>query len=229
MKYVWCEDTGSGYEFWKHIFNVVDESIVVETKGNNTNLRKAVAGISDEDNIYYILIDNAIDNPDVLREVMRIRTIVDEKENIKLVGVYSFELALLSFNLLEQWVFAEEDELKAKRNRLLSAKDSFVKLVVEGDDANALSTLKENLEIDANKNNEQLAAKLLYEITRNTGFETDKGNLGKCFIVDCCDWIERQKDDICGLDNDRISRVNKIKLIIENSVIKEALQKAGVM
>ena len=34
---------------------------------------------------------------------------------------------------------------------------------------------------------------MLFAITRNTGFETDKGTLGACFTVDCCDWSERQE------------------------------------
>ena len=34
---------------------------------------------------------------------------------------------------------------------------------------------------------------MLFAIARNTGFETDKGTLGVCFTVDCCDWSERQE------------------------------------
>jgi hypothetical protein len=40
-------------------------------------------------------------------------------------------------------------------------------------------------------NTEQLSAKRLLEITRNTGFETTKGKLGDCFIVDQCEWTKQ--------------------------------------
>ena len=40
-KYVWCEDTGSGYEFWKKLFETLDSDITVQTKNNNSELRKA--------------------------------------------------------------------------------------------------------------------------------------------------------------------------------------------
>ncbi len=28
-KYVWCEDTGAGYEFWLKIFETLDKDIIV--------------------------------------------------------------------------------------------------------------------------------------------------------------------------------------------------------
>lgn len=43
---------------------LVNDDIKVESKGNNSNLRKAVSKIND--NTYYILIDNVVDNPDVM-------------------------------------------------------------------------------------------------------------------------------------------------------------------
>ena len=64
--------------------------------------------------------------------------------------------------------------------------------------------------------------------TRNTGFETTKGRLGSCFIVDCCDWDKRQSDDICGLDQKRLTGDEKIKIIFENSVLKNTFAKAGL-
>ena len=37
-----------------------------------------------------------------------------------------------------------------------------------------------------NHNIEQLSAKLLFDLTRNTGFEVSKGMIGKCWIDSCC-------------------------------------------
>jgi hypothetical protein len=63
------------------------------------------------------MVDNAIDNPDVLRELRRLYRLAEDKSNITIVKIFSFELILLSFSLLEQWVFAEKDALRDKRMR----------------------------------------------------------------------------------------------------------------
>ncbi|MBR1763892.1 MAG: hypothetical protein IJ746_00685 [Ruminococcus sp.] len=71
--YVLCEDSGSGYQFWKKLFESLYPDFTLETKKNNSQLSKAVERIEDDGNIYYILIDSAVDNPDVLRELARLK------------------------------------------------------------------------------------------------------------------------------------------------------------
>ncbi len=227
--YVWCEDSSSGYFFWKNLFSVLYNEFVVESKKSNSNLCNEVSKISQTDeNRYYILLDNAIDNPEVLREVIRLKKIIKEKENVTIIKIHSFEFVLLSFKMLEDWVFAEVDELKDKRTDLLYLKDVFVKIILDGGDVGELSEMKNLFNIDEMINTEQLASKLLYKITRNTGFETNKGKLGDCFVVDCCDWNFRESDDICGLDDHRISAKEKIENIFEYSVLKHSFTKAGL-
>ena len=67
-RYLWCEDSKSGYQFWKTIIGKIYPDIIVETKRGNTRLRKSVERIDNDGNQYYIVMDSAIDNPDVLRE-----------------------------------------------------------------------------------------------------------------------------------------------------------------
>ena len=78
------------------------------------------------------------------------------------------------------------------------------------------------------KNQEQLAADILFDITRNTGFETDISHVGQCFITNCCEWTDRRADDICGLDNDRLSIDEKMNQIFEHSVLQNAFKEAGI-
>lgn len=227
-KYLWCEDSGSGYLFWRTLCGYLYPDVMVVTKGNNSRLRAAVGQVKNDGNEYYILMDDAADNPDVIRETNALRKNAEGKSNVSLILVHSFEFALLSFHFLEQWVFAEQDELRDQRRELLRASALFVKLIISGGTAEELSGFKElfpNLEIE---NTEKFAAKLLFAITRNTGFETDKGTLGACFTVDCCDWSERQENDICGLDNNRISAEKKAELLVAHSVLKSAFEKAGL-
>ena len=50
--------------------------------------------------------------------------------------------------------------------------------------------IREIVEYDKNieeHNIEQLSSKLLFDLTRNTGFEVSKGVLGECWIKSCCE------------------------------------------
>ncbi len=143
--------------------------------------------------------------------------------------MHSFEYVLLSFRCLEDWVFAEKDALKKKRTPLLEAREVFINLQENGGSPAELDSLKSNLAYPESMNSEQISAKLLWGITRNTGFETDKGHLGQCFVINCCEWTERQRDDICGLDGNHKSAYDKMNEIIEQSVLKSALLKAGIV
>ncbi len=77
-------------------------------------------------------------------------------------------------------------------------------------------------------NTEQISAKLLTGITRNTGFETDKAKVGPCFIINCCEWKERMDDDICGLDVSRLTADEKMRQLVDYSILKNAFQEAGL-
>lgn len=165
-------------------------------------------------------MDYAIDNPNVLRETQRLFSLITNKNNVSVIKIHSFEFVLLSFKFLTEWIFAEHDELKEKRMKLIDFKDKLVNLINNGGDDNAVRSLKESYDFSDTMNLEQLSAKVLFDITRNTGFETSKGKIGECFIVDCCEWTDREDDDICGLNTERITGEAKIKSIFEQSVLK---------
>ena len=227
--FVWCEDTGSGFTFWKMIFNTLYKGFIVESKRSNSELCKAVARLkADDDNKYYVVMDYVIDNPDVLREIHRLNSVIKSKSNVSAVNIHSFEFVLFSFPMLEDWVFAQEDDLKDRRKKLLEFKEVFVDIICNGGDIQMLSSLREAVNLSETMNTEQIAAKMLFEITRNTGFETTKSKVGACFTVDCCKWNERQSNDICGLDERRLTADEKAKVIFEHSVLKDSFAKAGL-
>ena len=228
-KHIWCEDTGSGYDFWREIADLIDPEIEIESKGNNSELRKAVEHIPDDKDEYYVFMDASIDNQDVLREIMRIRKISASKGNVHIVKIHSFERVLLSFELLEEWIFAEQDDLRTKRQNLLSARKLFLRMDSEAIDSEGYSKIFELTGYNKNKNSEQIAASLLYGITRNTGFETNKNKLGECFVNDCCTWSARQDDDICGLDQERLLSKAKKKLLIDRSELQNPLKEVGLI
>ena len=226
--YVWCEDQGSGYQFWKALFSSLYPDHIVETKNNNSKLNKAAEQIKNDGNIYYILIDDAVDNPDVMRETKRLYRTISGKNNVRMISIHSFEFSLLSFEMLENWVFAENDDLKDKRRDMLEARRSYIKLITGSETAAELNDFKNKYNFSDKKNTEMIAAKILYEITRNTGFETDKSKIGQCFINNCCEWADRQADDICGLDINRLTLTEKMEQILEHSVLHDAFKEAGL-
>ena len=227
-KFFWCEDCGAGYQFWFALLKHIHPEITVESKCNNSRLAAAAGKIRDDGNEYYIIIDNPPDNPEAIREVRTLKRNVTGKTNVQVILVHSFEFVVLSFHLLEKWVFAERDELREKRANLLLLREQFVRLINFGGTIEDIIEFKKRfLEVDFT-NTERLASKLLYNITRNTGFETDKRTLGKCFTVDCCQWSDRQPDDECGLDNDRISSRKKAEMLVEHSILKEKFERVGL-
>lgn len=228
IQYLWCEDRGAGFQFREKLCGTLYPEMVVETKMNNSGLRRAAGRICDDGNQYYILLDTAVDNPDVLREHLQLKKSTEGKENVRILGIHSFEFALLSFEMLEQWVFDEKDDLRTKRRNYLQAKDLLVRFIVSGGSPRELTDLKALLNYPENRNTEQLCAGILYGITRNTGFETDKGTLGACFYKSCCELSGRQPDDICGLDKNRITAERKMREIFSHSAIQSAFMKAGL-
>jgi hypothetical protein len=55
-----------------------------------------------------------------------------------------------------------------------------------------------------------------------------KGIIGECWIKSCCEWLERQADDICGLDNKRLSLTDKMKSIYSGTSLFREFSKIGL-
>ena len=210
------------------LFGSIYPDVIVETRNGNSKLVKAAGKITDDGNQYYIIVDTAMDNPNVFREMKVLKDNISGKNNVSIINIHSFEFLLLSFELLEKWVFSETDELKDKRKDLLEARKQFVKLITKGGSSDDLNSFKTVFKYQYTDNSEKIANKLLEEITKNTGFATTKSNIGPCFINSCCDWNNRQEDDICGLDDNRLSVEAKMKEILARSVLQGEFTKVGL-
>lgn len=153
----------------------------------------------------------------------------DKKENVVLMDVICFEYILLEFDNLINWIYASDDEFLEKRAGAVAARGKLVHSIENG--IMDYKDMQEILEYDehiVNHSIEQLAAKLLFDLTRNTGFEVSKGNIGDCWIKSCCEWNDRMEDDICGLDHSRLSIHDKMKNIFEGTCLKERFYEAGL-
>ena len=126
-------------------------------------------------------------------------------------------------------IYAPEDEFITKRRLAITAREMLITAIQNSkSDYKQLAEIKEYYSRVNTLNIEQLAAKLLFDLTRNTGFEVSKGFIGNCWIVSCCEWAKRQPDDICGLDKNRLSLTEKMQTIMQNTSLEAEFRKAGM-
>lgn len=223
MTYLWIEDRRgkSGYIFWATLMKQLYPDVIVESKKNNSELVKAVKRLNDTDNKYVIVFDNAFDNQQIYQEQRLLQKYAYTKKNVILMNIICFEYVLLEFDNLINWIYAPDDELLIKRAGAVAAREKLVETLKSGE-VN-YKELREIIEYDnrvSNHNIEQLSAKLLFDLTRNTGFEVSKGNIGDCWITSCCEWTDRQADDVCGLDHRKLFVADKMRSIYRGTSLK---------
>ncbi len=176
--HLWIEDKEgkSGFIFWKTFMRELFPEINVESKKNNSELVKAVKDITNADR-YIIVMDNSFDNPEVYREQSRLNKYSAGKDVVK-INLICFEYLLLEFKGLFDWIYAKRDDFREKRKIIINARNTLISIITDGNmnykQAEEIAQYDSNLE---KRNIEQLAAKLLYDLTRNTGFEVTKGKL----------------------------------------------------
>lgn len=229
--YLWIEDrkNKSGYIFWQTLLGQLCPEIVLESKQNNSELVKAVKALEDTENRYIVVFDNSFDNLQVAMEQKMLRKYAGDKENVVLMDIICFEYILLEFKDLIEWIYAPDDEFLVKREKAITAREKLVKTIQSGEinykDIREIIEYNENVD---NYNVEQLSARILFDLTRNTGFEVSKGSVGECWIKSCCEWEERMSDDICGLDVNRLPVKEKMKRICEGTSLLKQFQNIGL-
>ena len=229
--YLWIEDrkNKSGYIFWQTLLGQLCPEIVLESKQNNSELVKAVKALEDSENRYIVVFDNSFDNLQVAMEQKMLRKYAGDKENVILMDIICFEYILLEFKELIEWIYAPDDEFLVKREKAITAREKLVKTIQNGEinykDIREIIEYNENVD---NYNVEQLSAGILFDLTRNTGFEVSKGSVGECWIKSCCEWEERMPDDICGLDVSRLPVKEKMKRICKGTSLLKQFQNMGL-
>jgi hypothetical protein len=158
-----------------------------------------------------------------------LRQYADKKDNVLVMDIICFEYLLLEFKDLISWIYAPDDEFFTNRIKAITAREKLVSMI-EADEFN-YKDIKEIIDYNESVdryNIEQLSAKILFDLTRNTGFEVSKGSIGACWVNSCCEWKNRMEDDICGLDNGRLSVNEKMKKIYKGTCLVAQLQNVGL-
>ncbi len=229
--FLWIEDKKdkSGFTFWKTFMEQIFPDVIVESKKNNSELVKAVKSLADRENRYIVVFDNSFDNLQVLFELKILSEVSKEKDNVSLLNLICFEYILLEFKELIDWVFAPDDDFLEKRINVINARQKLVKAISDGNSSyKEIKEIKDYCDNIGDYNIEQLSAKILFDITRNTGFEVTKSSMGECWICSCCDWSGRQDDDICGLDSSRLNIYDKMKHILEGTCLSDEFKRLGL-
>lgn len=229
--FLWIEDRKgkSSYIFWNCLMEQLCPDVEVVSKKNNSELVKAVKNLDDTDNRYVVVFDNSFDNLQVVMEQKLLKQYVVKKENVVLMDIICFEYILLQFKNLIDWIYAPDDEFLKKRAGAVAVREKLMNSI-ESETMNYKDII-EIVEYDkqiVEYNIEQFSAKLLFDLTRNTGFEVSKGKIGECWIKSCCEWFDREEDDICGLDYSRLSIYDKMKNIYEGTCLKEQFHAVGL-
>lgn len=229
--FLWIEDRKdkSSYIFWKTFLDQLYPDIMVESKKNSSELVKAVKNIESTHNRYVIVFDNSFDNLQAVAEKKLLKQYADKKENVILMDIICFEYLLLEFKELIHWIYAPDDEFLIKRARAISAREKLVQSIENGN--MNYKDMKEIVEYDEyidEHNIEQLSAKLLFDLTRNTGFEVSKSRIGDCWVKSCCEWGDRADNDMCGLEENGLPLYDKMKCIYEGTCLKEQFHASGL-
>ena len=179
--------------------------------------------------LYPDVFDNSFDNLQVVMEQKRLKKYANEQKNVCLLDIICFEYILLEFTELIEWIYASEDDFLKKRAGMIEARHKLVETLQDDDfDYKGIREIVDYDKRIEEHNIEQLSAKLLFDLTRNTGFEVSKGTLGERWIKSCCEWGNRQEDDICGLDHNRLAVFDKMKRIYDGSSLKLQFPKVGL-
>lgn len=229
--YLWIEDRigKASYKFWTTFMSEICPDVIVESKMNNRELVKAVKGLMDKENRYIIALDNSFDNVQIYMEQKILKEAAGKRDNVFLLDLICFEYTLLEFDQLIDWIYAPEDDFKEKRAGAIAAREKLVQIIKSGEIN--YKEIQEIMDYDSsldNHNIEQLSAKLLFDLTRNTGFEVSKGELGECWWQDCCEWTDRQEDDICGLDQTMLSLNDKMKSVYLGTSLHREFENIGL-
>ena len=106
MKYLWAEDTGAGFHFWKLVNQLFfDDALVVESKESNQGILDALSDLDiKEDNVYYIAFDYVVDNQDIRNKYRMLKSITNKSEGkIVILDRICFEYLILAFDKLVEW------------------------------------------------------------------------------------------------------------------------------
>ena len=221
MRYLWTEDTGAGFHFWKLVNQLFfDNELVVESKGSNQGLLDAVLDIDiKDDDSYYVAFDYVVDNQDIRNKYRILKSIADKAEGkIIILDMICFEYLILAFDKLVEWTGTGKTDKIKIREEVLTAVENHRINISKIDDEKTLQYIAGFKRYST----ERVMKSLVGEFTQNEKWSVKGTLMGECWYKDCC--VSEHPDSLrCGntivimaVDSKQLE--NSVKKIFGNAV-----------
>ena len=185
MRYLWTEDTGAGFHFWKLVNQLFfDNELVVESKGSNQGLLDAVLDIDiKDDDSYYVAFDYVVDNQDIRNKYRILKSIADKAEGkIIILDMICFEYLILAFDKLVEWTGTGKTDKIKIREEVLTAVENHRINISKIDDEKTLQYIAGFKRYST----ERVMKSLVGEFTQNEKWSVKGALMGECWYKNCC-------------------------------------------
>lgn len=224
MKYLWAEDTGAGFHFWKLVNQLFfDDALVVESKESNQGILDALSDLDiKEDNVYYIAFDYVVDNQDIRNKYRMLKSIADKAEGkIIILDMICFEYLILAFDKLVEWTgTGKTDKIKIREEVLAAVENHRINLS-KIDDEKTLQYIAGFKRYST----ERVMKSLAGEFTQNEKWSVKGTLMGECWYKNCC--VSEHPDSLrCGKpeieDGDE-----KMRMLIQSEKVQNVICKVA--
>ena len=220
MKYLWTEDTGAGFHFWKLVNQLFfEDEFIVEGKGSNQGLLDAVLDLEIRaDDKYYIAFDYVVDNQDIRNKYRVLKSIEKSSEGkIVILDMICFEHLILAFDKLVEWTgTGKTDKIKIREEVLAAVENHRINLSKINDE----KTLQ-YIAGFKRYSTERVMKSLTGGFTQNEKWSVKGSLLGECWYKDCCvsehpDSLRCGKPEVKGGDE-------KMRMLIQSEEVQRVL------
>ena len=181
MRYLWTEDTGAGFHFWKLVNQLFfDNELVVESKGSNQGILGALSDLENKKgDEYYIAFDYVVDNQDIRNKYRILKSIADKAEGkIIILNMICFEYLILAFDKLVAWTgTGKTDKIKIREEVLPAIENHRINLS-KIDDEKTLQYLAGFKRYST----ERVMKSLVGEFTQNEKWSVKGGTYGRVLV-----------------------------------------------
>ena len=224
MKYLWAEDTGAGFHFWKLVNQLFfDDALVVESKESNQGILDALSDLDiKEDNVYYIAFDYVVDNQDIRNKYRMLKSIADKAEGkIIILDMICFEYLILAFDKLVEWTGTGKTDKIKIREEVLSAIENHRIDLSKIDDEKTLQYLAGFKRYST----ERVMKSLVGEFTQNEKWSVKGALMGECWYKDCC--VSEHPDNLrCGKPDVEDGN-EKMRMLIQSEKVQNVSAQKG--
>ena len=222
MRYLWTEDTGAGFHFWKLVNQLFfGNELVVESKGSNQGLLDAVIDLSiKDDDEYYVAFDYVVDNQDIRNKYRMLKSITDKSEGkIVILDMICFEYLILAFDKLVEWTGTVKTYKIKIREEVLEVVENHRIDLSKIDDEKTLQYIAGFKRYST----ERVMKSLVGEFTQNEKWSVKGALMGECWYKDCCvseytNNLRCGKPEIEGGDE-------KIRMLIQSEKVQDIIDK----